>query len=207
MIPIAILVGGAIMAGGAAIASCWEADNDADEEELERMRERKNRFLRMRRSRLEKNRRKKVIALELAAREKELKLVRRAEKLAKRQLDCGSLELAHFKEELAVANRHSAKLPEACVEALLKDLAGKQKNFKSLHSRCLRHISGVQERITALNASRFYFRCASCRSRFAVQYRDLAEFLRSRKGMRKCCDGCYPRLKERADRRNVRKRN
>jgi len=199
MFTLALLgIGGAAVAAGCAFASRWEADNEEEEEELERLRERNQRFLRMRRSQLEKNRRKKEIKIELIAREKELKLVRRAEALAKSQLETGRLELKQFSDELSLVNAHSLKLPNEWVEALTTELTSKTKDLKSVHRQCVRHRADVEKRIEELNCKRFYFKCCSRHRKFAVEYGALEKFAKSRKGMRKCCDECFPAVKARA---------
>lgn len=205
MFPAVLLLGGAVIAGASAIASRWEADNEEEEEELERKREQRNRLLRLRRSQLEKNRRKKVIALELAAREKELKLVEKAERLAKRCLACGDRELEQLKKELTIINEKAIRLPSGCVDALVKELIGKRNDLQQVCRRCKRHVSDVRNRIEVLNSSRFYFRCASCRRKFAITYDTLENFIESRKGMRKCCDACFPEMRKRAEKRMARK--
>jgi hypothetical protein len=191
----------ATVAGLSAIASRWESDNDADEEELERVRAKNARILKMRRAKLQKDRRKKAIQIELVAREKELKLVKRAEKLAQRYLDCGKREIDQFTKELQIANKNSIKLPTECVDAVMKELTGRKMDYQAALRRCKRHVSEVCKQIEKLNASRFYYKCVSCRRRFAVAYSDLADFLESRKGMKKCCDNCYPTLKKRRENR------
>ena len=198
MISAVLLLGGAVIAGASAIASRWEADNEEEEEDLERKREQRHRLLRLRRSQLEKNRRKKVISLELAAREKELKLVEKAERLAKRCLACGDRELEQMKKELAIINERAVKLPSECV-------VGKRNDLQQVCRRCKRHVSDVRKRIKVLNSSRFYFRCVLCRRKFAVAYGDLEKFTKSRKGMRKCCDDCFPEMRNRAEKRMARK--
>ena len=205
MIPAVLLLGSAVIAGASAIASWREADNEEEEEELERKREQRNRLLRLRRSQLEKNRRKKVIALELAAREKELKLVEKAERLAKRCLACGDRELEQMKKELTIINERAVKLPSKCVDALVRELVGKRNDLQQVCRRCRHHVSDVRKRIKVLNSSRFYFRCVSCRRKFAVAYVDLEKFTKSRKGMRKCCDDCFPEMRKRAEKRMARK--
>ena len=200
-----LLLGGAVIAGTSAIASRWEADNEEEEEELERMREQRNRLLRLRRSQLEKNRRKKVIALELAAREKELKLVEKAERLAKRCLACGDRELAQMKKDLTIINERAVKLPSECVDALMQELVGKRNDLQQVCRKCKRHVSDVRKRIEVLNSSRFYFRCVSCRRKFAITYGNLEKFTKSREGMRKCCDDCLPNMRKRAEKRMARK--
>lgn len=199
MLPLVVL-------GVVALARSIERSNEEDEEELELMRERNQRLLRGRRSRLEKLRRKKEIKLELVAREKELKLVEQAEKLAVRQFECGNRELNQFNKELALFNEHSIKLPVVAVEALQKQLGDKTKDLKSVVRRCRRHIKDVRGRIQELNDKRFYFRCVSCRTKFVVHYGDLEAFEKSRKGVRKCCDKCLPRLRALAEKRAA-KRN
>ena len=205
MFPPVLLLGAAVIAGASAIASRWEADNEEEEEELESMREQRNRLLRLRRSQLEKNRRKKVIALELTAREKELKLVEKAERLAKRCLACGDQELAQMKKELAIINEKAVRLPSGCVDALVQELVGKRNDLQQVCRRCKRHVSDVRERIKVLNSSRFYFRCVSCRRKFAVTYGNLEKFTKSRKGMRKCCDDCFPNMRKRAEKKDGKK--
>ncbi len=193
-----LLGGGAVaLAGFSAFVSRFESDNDADEEELERMRARNARILKMRRAKLQKDRRRKAIQIELAAREKELNLVRRAEKLAQRYLDCGKREIDQFKKELQAANKNSIKLPSECVDVVLKELTEKNMDCQAAVRRCKRHVSEVRKRIETLNASRFYYKCALCHRRFAVAYDELAAFRESRKGMRKCCDDCYSTLRKR----------
>lgn len=194
-----------LIAAGCAIASRLVADNEEDEEELERTRERNARFLKMRRAQLEKNRRKKEIKLELLAREKELKLVQRAESIAKRNLDLGKLELGQFNTDLTTANAASVRVPKEWVDALLKELTAKTKDLKAVNRRCTRHRKDVEKRIEELNGKRFFFKCCSCHRKFAVTYSELPEFTRSRKGMRKCCDDCYSEVKERAAKRKKRK--
>ena len=192
-----LLGGGAVLAGLSALASRWESDNDADEEELERVRAKNARIIKMRRAKLQKDRRKKAIQIELVAREKELKLVRRAEKLAQRYLDCGKREIDQFTKELQIVNKNSIKLPSECVDVVMKELIGKKMDCQAALRRWRRHVSEVCKRIEALNASRFYYKCVSCHRRFAVAYSDLADFLESRRGMKKCCDNCYTMLKRR----------
>ena len=201
-ISLTVLLGGgaAVLAGLSAFASRWESDNDADEEELERVRAKNARIIKMRRAKLQKDRRKKVIQIELVAREKELKLVRRAEKLAQRYLDCGKREIDQFTKELQIVNKNSIKLPSECVDVVMKELIGKKMDCQAALRRCRRHVSEVCKRIEALNASRFYYKCVSCHRRFAVAYSDLADFLESRRGMKKCCDNCYTMLKRRKNR-------
>ena len=197
MLPLVLLGIGAACAVGRAFASKWESDNEEEEGELERQRERNQRFLKMRRSQLEKNRRKKAIKLELIAREKELELVRQADSLVKEQLKTGTLELEQFNRELTVINNHSLKLPESWIDTLTTELMEKTQDLKAVHRRCVRHIGEVEKRIAELNGKRFFFRCCSCRRRFAVAYGNLEEFSQSRKGMRKCCDDCLPKMKAR----------
>ena len=199
MFPI-LLIGGAI-AAGCAIASGLEADNEEEEEELERTRARNARFLKMRRSQLEKNRRKKEIKLELLAREKELKLVRRAESIAKRNLELGKLEFGQFNKDLVTANAASVRVPKEWVDALIGELTAKTKDLNAVHHRCKRHCAEVEKRIEELNGKRFFFKCCSCHRKFAVSYSELSEFTRSRKGMRKCCDDCFPAVSEKAAKR------
>lgn len=194
-----VLLGGAVLAGVSAFASRWESSNDADEEELERERAKNARILKMRRAKLQKDRRKKIIKIELVAREKELKLVKHAEQLAQKYLDCGRREIDQFTKELQIANKHSIKLPAECVDAVMKELIGRKIDCQVALRQCKRHVSEVCKRIEKLNTSRFYYKCVSCRRRFAVAYSDLADFLESRKGMKKCCDNCYPTLKKRRD--------
>lgn len=191
----------AAVAGLSAFASRWESDNDSDEEELERERAKNARILKMRRAKLQKDRRKKAIKIELVAREKELKLVKRAEQLAQRYLDCGRREIDQFTKELQIANKNSIKLPAECVDAVMKELIGKKMDCQAALRRCKRHVSEVSKRIEELNASRFYYKCVSCRRRFSVAYGDLADFLESRRGMKKCCDTCYPTSKKRRENR------
>lgn len=191
-------IGGAVVAGLGALASSWEADNEEEEEELERLRARNQRFLKMRRAQLEKNRRKKAIKVELSAREKELKLVRRAESIAKRNLEIGKLEVLQFDKDLAAANKASLRLPGEWVEELSKELTSKTKDLKAVCRRCAKHRAEVEGRIEELNGKRFFFKCCSCRRKFAVSYAELSEFTRSRKGMRKCCDDCFPEARRRA---------
>ena len=190
-------IGGAVFAAGCALASKWESDNEEESEELERIRDRNQRFLRMRRSQLEKNRRKKEIKLELLAREKELKLVNRAEALAKKQLEAGTLELDQFNRELVSINKSSLKLPPGWIEALTSELTAKTKDLKSVHRRCIRHRGEVEKRIHELNGKRFFFKCCSCHRKFAVEYGEMQKFLKLRKGMRKCCDSCFTAMKAR----------
>ncbi len=199
MLPI-LLIGGAITAG-CAIASRWEADNEEEEEELERTRARNARFLKMRRSQLEKNRRKKEIKLEILAREKELKLVKRAESIAKRNLELGKLELGQFSKDLTTANAASVRVPKEWVDTLFKELTDKTKDLKAVNRRCTRHREEVEKRIEELNGKRFFFKCCLCHRKFAVAYSELSEFTRSRKGMRKCCDDCFPAVSEKAAKR------
>lgn len=199
MLPILII--GGLVAAGAYAASRWNSDNDADEEELERMRAQRSRILRLRRSRIEKDKRRKAIQIELVARKKELKLIERADELAKRQLACGNREFEQFNKELVAANRASVRLPEKCVQLILDELRDKTKGILSVHKKCLRHAAEVRRRIKELNSKRFYFRCVSCRRKFAVAFGDLDRFNKSRKGVRKCCDDCLPHLKARARKR------
>ena len=128
----------------AAIASQWESDNEADEEELERERAKNARILKMRMAKLQKDRRKKAIQIELVAREKELKLVRRAEKLAQRYLDCGKREIDQFTKELQISNKNAIKLPSECVDAVMKELTGKKMDCQAALRRCKRHVSEVR---------------------------------------------------------------
>ncbi len=200
MLPL-VLIGGAFVAGLGALASRWESDNEEEEEELERRQAQNQRFLKMRRAQLEKNRRKKAIKLELAAREKELKLVRRAELIAQRNLEIGKREVLQFDKELAMANKASLRLPSEWVDELSKELTSKTKDLKSVCRRCAKYRTEVESRIEELNGKRFFFKCCSCHRRFAVSYADLPEFTRSRKGMRKCCDNCYPTMRERMERK------
>lgn len=197
MFSLALLGIGAVCAVGHAIASNWESDNEEEEEELERQRERNQRFLKMRRSQLEKNRRKKEIKIELIARGKELELVRRAESLAKKQIETGKLEMEQFNRELVSINETSLKVPKEWIDTLTTELTEKTKDLKAVHRRCVRHRGKVEKRIAELNGKRFFFRCCSCHRKFAVEYGELKEFSQSRKGMRKCCDDCLPKMKAR----------
>lgn len=190
-------LGAVALAGGCAIASSWESENEEEEEELERMRQKRDRILRLRRSQLAKNRRKNAIKLELVAREKELNLVKRAAKLAERHLACGVRELEQFKKELAVINKSSVRLPDACVNVLLKELVGRRNDLKAVCSKSRRHLKEVSDRIAELNSRRFFFRCVSCRRKFSVPYGGLEKFKKSREGMRKCCDKCYLKMRKR----------
>lgn len=201
---LAILGISATVAGLSAIASRWESDNDADEEELERERAKNARILKMRRAKLQKDRRKKTIKIELVAREKELKLVLRAEKLAQRYLDCGKREIAQFTKELQIFNKNSIKLPSGCVDAIMEELTEKKMDCQAALRHCKRHVSEVRERIEELNTSRFYYKCVACHKRFAVAYGDLADFLESRKGMKKYCNDCYPTINKRKEFRKSR---
>lgn len=194
---LAILGVTAAVAGLSALASRWESVNDADEEELEQQRVKNARILKMRRAKFQKDKRKKTIQIELVAREKELKLVERAEKLARRYLNCGKREIEQFTKELQMANKDAIKLPSECVDAVMKELTGRESNCQATLRRCRRHMSEIRKRIEVLNASRFYYKCVSCHRRFAVAYGDLADFRESRRGMKKCCDACYPTLKNR----------
>ena len=202
MLSLALILCGAVaVAAGGVVASRWEAANEEEEEELERLRAKNKRIKRMCRARHEKNKRKKEIEIELLARSKELKLVRRAEMLARRNMEVGRLEVDQFNKDLATANASSVRLPEKWVVELSKELTSRTKDLSAVHRRCARHKRDVERRIVELKGKRFFYKCSRCHRKFAVTYGDLNKFARSRKGLRKCCDECLPEVKARAAKR------